>query len=74
MKIKTLTLKELRSKKSVEIEKYIVELKKSQAELVHELSTNKESKTHQLSSIKKAIAQAKTVQSAQVRVSSGEEE
>lgn len=58
MKLKTLTAKELRSKKAVEIEKYIKELKQSQAELNHALYTNKENKTHQVSVIKKAIARA----------------
>lgn len=73
MKIKTLTIKELRTKKPVEIEKYVVELKKSQTELIHALSTNKETKSHQISVIKKAIAQAKTILSAQVKVNAGEE-
>lgn len=64
MKIKTLTIKELRSKKPAEIEKYVLELKKSQSELSHEIYTNKETKTHQLGVIRKAIARAKTVQTA----------
>lgn len=64
MKIKTLTVKELRTKKLAEIEKYIFELKKSQSELNHEIYTNKETKTHQIGVIRKAIARAKTVQTA----------
>lgn len=62
MKIKTLTVKELRTKKPAEIEKYIAELKKSQIELDHAIYTNKENKTHQVGIVKKAIARAKTIQ------------
>ena len=62
MKLKLVTTKDLRTKKSTEVEKYIAELKKSQAELNHGLYTNKEKQTHQVSQIKKAIARAKTVQ------------
>lgn len=65
MKLKTLTIKELRTKKSNEIEKYILELKKSQTELNHAIYTNKEKQTHQVGVIKKAIARAKTIQAAQ---------
>lgn len=61
MKLKTLTIKELRAKKPAELEKYIAELKKSQSELHHAIYTNKESKTHQVGVIKRAIAQAHTV-------------
>lgn len=65
MKLKTFTTKELRTKKPAEIETYIAELKKNQIELHHAIHTNKENKTHQVGVIKKAIARAKTVQSAQ---------
>lgn len=61
MKLKTFTTKELRAKKATEIEKYIVELKKSQSELNHALYTNKEKQTHQVSVIKKAIARAHSI-------------
>lgn len=64
MKIKTLTPKELRTKKRAEIEKYLAELKQSQRELNHLIYTNKENKTHQVGIIKKAIARAKTIQTA----------
>lgn len=65
MKIKTLTMKELVTKKPAEIEKYVTELTKTQAELNHALRTGKEKQTHQMKLVKKAIARAKTVQSAQ---------
>lgn len=63
MKVKTLTIKDLRVKKSADIEKYLTELRKSSVELQHQIAINKENKTHQLAVIKKAIAQAKTIQS-----------
>lgn len=62
MKVKTLTIKDLRTKKPSELEKYIAELQKSQAELIHAISINKEKQTHQHSVIRRAIARAKTVQ------------
>lgn len=71
MKLKTLTIKELRAKKSSEIEKYISELKKSQTELNHAIYTNKEKQTHQVSLIRKAIARAQTILASQAQA--GEE-
>jgi len=62
MKLKTLTVKELRTKKSADIEKYVIELEHSQIELNHLINTNKDKQTHQISLIKKAIARAKTIQ------------
>lgn len=67
MKLKTLTVKELRSKKPAEIEKYITELKQSQTELNHAIYTNKEKQTHQVSVLKKAVARAKTLLAASAR-------
>lgn len=61
MKFKSVTVKELRSKKSSEITKHLDDLRKNLAELRHALYTNKEGKTHQLGEIKKAIAQAQTI-------------
>lgn len=61
MKLSTLTMKELRAKKPAEVEKYITDLKQSQIELNHAISTNKETKTHQVKVIKKSIAKALTV-------------
>ena len=69
MKLKLLELKDLRTKKIVDIEKYIAELQKSLSELNHSIYTSKENKTHQISVIKKAIARAKTV----ANTSDGEE-
>jgi ribosomal protein L29 len=69
MKLTILTAKELRAKKTADIEKYIAELQSSQIELNHSISTNKENKTHQVGVIKKAIARAKTV----LRAQAGEE-
>ncbi len=63
MKLKTLTIKELRAKKPAELEKYIVELENTQTEHNHALYTNKDNQTHQVKLIKKAIARAYTVQS-----------
>ena len=62
MKLKTLTPKELRTKKPADIEKYIIELEQSQVELNLALNTNKEKTTHQIGIIKKAIARANTIQ------------
>lgn len=65
MKVKTLSVKELRTKKPAEIEKYIAEIKASQAELNHAIYTNKEKQTHQVGMLKKAVARAKTILAAQ---------
>lgn len=73
MKLKLTPVKDLRSKKPAEIEKYITELKKNQAELNHAIYTNKEKQTHQVSQIKRAIAQAKTVQAELALQAAGEE-
>lgn len=62
MKLKLTPVKDLRGKKPAEIEAYVAELKKQQAELNHALYTNKDSQTHQVGQIKKAIAQARTIQ------------
>lgn len=62
MKISVLTTKELRTKKSADLDKYVADLTKQQTELVHQVSLQKENKTHQLGVIKKAIARAKTIQ------------
>ena len=62
MKLKTLTSKELRAKKSADIEKYIIELEQSQVDLNLALNTNKDKQTHQIKIIKKAIARANTIQ------------
>ena len=66
MKIKTLTNKELRSKKPEEVAKYITELKTSMTELFMSISTNKEKQTHQVNLIKKSIARAHTISSERV--------
>lgn len=62
MKLTILTISDLRSKKSEELAKYIAELRKQQSELIHAIALQKEKQTHQLSVIKRAIAQAKTIQ------------
>ena len=62
MKLNTLTVKELRTKKPADIEKYLVEMELSQVAHNLGLNTNKEKQTHQVKVIKKAIALAKTVQ------------
>ena len=62
MKLTLLTVKELKSKKPAEIDAYITGLRKSHTELSHGINTNKETKTHQLGVIKKAIARALTIQ------------
>lgn len=67
MKLKITTTQDLSSKKPAEIQKYITELKQSYNELVRNIHTNKETKTHQLGQIRKAVAQAKTVQTQQQR-------
>ncbi|MBP9738415.1 50S ribosomal protein L29 [Candidatus Saccharibacteria bacterium] len=62
MKLKTLTPKDLRGKKPAELDAYLLDLQKQQVELTHLLSINKDKQTHQVSIIKRAIAQVKTVQ------------
>lgn len=66
MKIKTLTIKELRSKKPDEITKYVSDLHSSMSELKMAISTNKEKQTHQIGNIKQAIARAHTISSERV--------
>ena len=63
MKIKTLTVKELRTKKPEEVTKYITELQTTMTELIMAISTNKEKQTHQIGLIKKSIAKANTISS-----------
>lgn len=62
MKLSIVNIKDLRSKKPVELESYIVELQAQLAELTHLITLQKEKQTHQLSQLKRAIAQAKTIQ------------
>ncbi len=64
MKVKLLSIKDLRTKKDAELAAYIAELQTSYQELIHALNTNKETKTHHLGAIKKSIARAKTIQTA----------
>ncbi len=64
MKLKLLTLEELRAKKPAEVDTYIAQLYTQQTEHNHALYTNKDKQTHQVKLIKKAIARAYTVQSA----------
>lgn len=64
MKINNPSSKELRAKKPADLEKHLIELKKNLETLNHEIYTNKETKTHQIGVIKKAIARAKTIQTA----------
>lgn len=65
MKVSLLTIKDLKGKKSADIDAYITTLQTQKAELVHQISLQKENKTHQIAVIKRAIAQAKTVQTQQ---------
>ncbi len=61
MKLKLTPVKDLTAKKPAEIEKYITELKKQQVELTHQITLGKEKQTHQISQLKRAVAQAHTV-------------
>lgn len=72
MKLKLSTTKELRGKKPAEIDAYIVEMKNTLAELRREVARNQDNKTHQISLLKKTIARAQTVKTAQV-ISKGKE-
>ena len=67
MKLKLLTTTDLRSKKSVDIDQYVTDLKRQRIELMHLIATNKEKQTHQIGEIKRAIAQAKTLQAQALR-------
>lgn len=70
MKIKFLSSEELRGKKNSDIDKYIIEMKNTLAELRREISRNQDNKTHQVSLVKKTIARACTIQTAQAIQSS----
>lgn len=67
MKLQLLTPKDLRSKKSSDIDQYIIDLEKQRIELLHLIATNKEKQTHQIGYIKRAIAQAKALQTEALR-------
>ena len=67
MKLAIVNMKDLRAKKPSDVEKYITELQKQLAELTHLITLQKEKQTHQLSQLKRAIAQAKTVQKQSVQ-------
>ncbi len=73
MKLKLTTVKELRTKKPADIDKYIVELKKTQADLNHAIYTNKDKQTHQVGEIKQAIARAMTIKAENVLAAAGED-
>ncbi|HMS31061.1 MAG TPA: 50S ribosomal protein L29 [Candidatus Saccharibacteria bacterium] len=66
MKLKTLTVKELRAKKPAELQQYVEELETSFKQLHLGISTNKEKQTHQHGVIKKSIARAHTIAAEQV--------
>lgn len=67
MKLSVVNMKDLRAKKPEDVQKYVFELQKQLAELTHLIALQKEKKTHQLSQLKRAIAQAKTVQKQSVQ-------
>ena len=61
MKIKTLTGKEMRTKKPAELTAYIESLKKDRTSLLLELQSGKSKQTHQLGELRRSIAQAHTL-------------
>lgn len=61
MKLKLTTYKDLKSKKSADLDKYITDTKKQLSELTHLISTNKDKQTHQVKQLKRVVAQAKTI-------------
>lgn len=63
MKIKLTKLDELKKMNTVDLDKYIAEVKKQQYEHTHLVATNKEKQTHQSKLLKKAIARANTLKS-----------
>lgn len=63
MKLKITPVKDLVSKKPAELTAYVTELKLQHVELTHQIALGKEKQTHQLKQLKRAIAQAHTVQS-----------
>lgn len=63
MKIKFMTLEELRSAKPAEITKYIHEMQKHRIGLLEQIHTGKSKQTHLLSKMKRSVATAKLVQS-----------
>lgn len=67
MKLSIVNIKDLRAKKPADLQQYITELQKQLAELTHLIALQKERQTHQLSQLKRAIAQAKTVQKQSVQ-------
>ena len=63
MKIKLISVKDMRTKKPADLDKYILDINNSRADLLEQLQTSKEKSTHQLSQMKRSVAQAKTVKS-----------
>ncbi|MCB9822767.1 50S ribosomal protein L29 [Candidatus Nomurabacteria bacterium] len=63
MKLKLTKLDELKKMKTVDLDKYINEVKKQQYEFTHAVATNKEKQTHQSKLLKKAVARANTLKS-----------
>ena len=61
MKLKLTSVKDLTAKKPAEIQSYIAELRKQHVDLTHQIALGKEKQTHQLSQLKRAVAQAHTV-------------
>ncbi len=60
-KLNILSVKDLRLKKPVELEKHLVELTAAQTALAHDLATNKSKATHNQGNIKRQIARTKTI-------------
>jgi ribosomal protein L29 len=73
MKIKLLSVKELRTKKEGELNNYIAELQVNRSNLIDAIQTGKEKTTHQLGQIKRSIAKAKTVLSEAAKSASTKE-
>jgi ribosomal protein L29 len=65
MKLKLLTVKELRTKKAADVSTYVAELRQNYVQLQHAIATNKDKQTHQLGQIKKAVARAHTIMNEQ---------
>lgn len=61
MSTKILSLKDLRSKKPAEVNKYIAQLQSDYAGLTRDILANKQKQTHLLKNTKIAIARAHTV-------------
>jgi ribosomal protein L29 len=62
MKIKVLSIKELRAAKPADITKYIQDMQKQRIALLEQINTGKSKQTHLLGKMRRSVAAAKLAQ------------